>query len=110
MTVPIEKHDLVAILFLVAILAALIGLYLWHRNKDSQVDISDLLMENGRLSKMAFTWMGSFVVMSFGFIYAVIQGKLSDTYAALYAATWAVPIVTKLFAIRTQEPPKEPKP
>ena len=108
----IEKHDLVALVFFAAVLAALIGLYLWHRSKDSAVDISDLLMENGRLSKMAFTWMGSFVVMSFGFIYAVIQGKLSDTYAALYAATWAVPIVTKLFAVKpsSAEPSKEIKP
>ena len=108
----IEKHDLVAIIFLLVALGVVLTLYVWHRNKESPVDLSDLLMENGKLSKMAFTWLGSFIVMSFGFMYAVIQGKLSDAYAALYAATWAIPIVTKMFAVKptTPEPPKENKP
>ena len=107
-----ERSDLIAVIFLLAALLVIVTLWVWHRSKESDVDLSDLLMENGRLSRLAFTWLGSFMVMSFGFIYAVLLGKLSDIYAALYAATWAVPIVTKMFAIKqsTTEPPKEIKP
>ena len=107
-----ERSDLISVVFLLAVLLVLVTLWVWHRSKDSDVDLSDLLMENGKLSRLAFTWLGSFMVMSFGFVYAVLLGTLSDIYAALYAATWAVPIVTKMFAIKqtAAEPPKDIRP
>ena len=108
-----ERSDLISIIFLLAVLLVLVTLWVWHRSKDSAVDLTDLLMENGKLSRLAFTWLGSFMVMSFGFVYAVLLGNLSDIYAALYAATWAVPIVTKMFAIKhpaVEQPTKEIKP
>ncbi len=108
----IDRIDIVGLIFSALIMLISILLWLWHRNKDVDVDLTDLLMENGRLSRLAFTWLGAFLVMSFGFIYAVIHKNLSDVYAALYATTWAVPIVTKLFTIKPQiqTPDKEPAP
>ena len=72
-------------------------LWRWHKNKENPVDLTDLLMENGKLSRLGITWLGSFIVMTFGFLYLILKGTITDTYAALYAATWAAPIVAKLW-------------
>ena len=63
-------------------------------------------MENGRLSRLAVTWLGSFAVMTFGFVYLLLTKAMTDTYALLYAATWAAPIITKLFAVKPELPAK----
>ena len=95
-----NHKDYVEILFLLVLLFLCYLLYQWQKDNTDFKDfnLTDLLMENGKLSKMAVTWMGSFTVMSFGFIHMVVNEKLTDTYAGLYAATWAVPILTKMFA------------
>ena len=102
-----DKTDLVPLLFFGALLLLSVLLWVWHRSKDTEIDLTDLLVENGRVSRLAFTWLGSFMVMSFGFVYGVLTGKLSDVYAALYATTWAVPIITKMFALKPK-PPETP--
>jgi hypothetical protein len=96
-----------------AIIISLIGVLfsLWQRDekKYGEFDLTDLLMENGKMSRLAFTWLGSFLVMSFGFIYLLLTKGLTDTYALLYAGTWAVPIITKMFAVKPDLPMKSGK-
>jgi hypothetical protein len=98
-----DHIDILGLIFTAVILFLSVLLWLWHRNEANDVDLTDLLMENG-------TWLGSFLVMSFGFVYAVIHKSLSDVYAGLYAATWAVPIVTKMWATPAKLSDKEPTP
>ena len=97
--------DRVPFLFLAVTVFLAFILWRWHKNPTNPVDLTDLLMENGRLSRLGVTWMGSFLVMTFGFVYLILKGTITDTYAALYSATWAAPIVAKLWT--PKEPPKE---
>ena len=99
-----DRQQYIMLGFALVVLAIGWLLYAWQRDEKKYVDfdLTDLLMENGRLSRLAFTWLGSFMVMSFGFIYLLLTKGLTDTYALLYAGTWAVPIITKMFAIRKE--------
>lgn len=98
----LTKDNIVALVFAFAAIVALLALWWWHHSDKTDVDLTDLLMENGRLSKMAITWLGSFAVMTFGFVYLLMTKALTDTYALLYAGTWAAPIITKLFAVKPE--------
>lgn len=104
-----SKQDYITLGFVAVLIAIAVLFYLWQRNDVDykKFDLTDLLMENDRVSRLAFTWLGSFLVMSFGFIYLLLTKALTDTYALLYAGTWAVPIITKMFAVKP-ELPKEP--
>jgi len=99
-----DRQQYIMLGFALVVLAIGWLLYAWQRDekKYADFDLTDLLMENGRLSRLAFTWLGSFMVMSFGFIYLLLTKGLTDTYALLYAGTWAVPIITKMFAIKKE--------
>lgn len=108
MTILGWTPDPLALIFLlVAVLLSLI-LWRWNRDPENDFELKDLLMENGKASKLACTWAGAFVTMTFAFIHLVLHDKLTDTYAGLYAATWCVPIITKMFA--PPKPPEENKP
>ena len=99
-----NRQQYIMLGFALVVLAIGWLLYAWQRDEKKYVDfdLTDLLMENGRLSRLAFTWLGSFMVMSFGFIYLLLTKGLTDTYALLYAGTWAAPIITKMFAIKKE--------
>ncbi len=93
-----DKLDVIALMFFGIMCFTSFILWCWNRDPENALDLKDLLMENGKLSRLAVTWVGSFMVMSFGFVHMMIHGTITDTYAGLYAGTWAIPIVTKLFA------------
>lgn len=104
------RENIVILVFAGAAIVALLALLVWHRSRDSSVDLTDLLMENGRISRLAVTWLGSFAVMTFGFVYLLLTKALTDMYVGIYTATWAAPIITKLFAVKPVIPDKPDSP
>ena len=95
------KLDIIGLIFAgVGIFLSYI-VYRWNRDPDNPFELKDLVMENGKASRLGVTWLGSFLVMSFGFIHMIIHNTLTDTYAATYAGVWAIPIVSRMF---TQKP------
>lgn len=77
------------------------SLYKAQKNPDFQFDLFDLIMENGKVSKLAVVFLGAFATMSWVLIRLAIDGKLTDVYYAAYGAIWVAPIISRLFS-----PPK----
>ena len=88
--------EAVAILLLV-----LIGISLYRAQRDKtfiSFNLFDLLMEHGRLSRLAFVFFAAFFVHTWIMIRLTLDGKISEGYMTFYGMTWAAPIVVKMFS------------
>lgn len=91
---------------LVGVLAMLVAV-LWRFHQDNsrpEFELSDLLMENGRVSRLAVVLMGSFVVTSWVVVQMALNDKLTEGIFGIYAAAWVIPSVAKMFGIKPQLP------
>lgn len=68
-----------------------------HRDKTNTFNLLDLLMEGGRLSRIACAFMATLVVTSWVIVKLTIEGKLTEGLFGAYVAAWVAPIVAKLF-------------
>lgn len=94
---------------LIAVLAALAwSLYRAQRDPNNVLDFYDLVMENGRLSRMACVMMGSFGVTSWMMIQMTVNGKMTEGIFGLYCTAWIAPTVTRI--IKGPPAPTETKP
>lgn len=84
------------------IVVLLIGWSLYRAHKDtnglSHFSLFDLLMENGRVSRIASVFMGGFFVVSWIMIQLQISGKMTEGYMGLYFAGIISPLISKLFS------------
>ena len=72
--------------------------YRAHRNATYALDLFDLVMENGRLSRLACVFMGSFAVSSWIMIRTTIDGKMTEGLFLAYGGVWVAPVIAKLFS------------
>ena len=91
---------------LILILLCALTIYRAHRNAELPAfNIFDLFMENGKVSKLAFVFIGSWVSTTYVFVGTYLAGKMTETWYAVYGAMWVAPIIAKLFSGPPQ--PKE---
>ena len=74
------------------------SIYRAHRNPEYQFSFFDLIMENGKLSRLACVFMGSFAVSSWIMVRATMDGKMTEGLFLAYGGVWVAPILAKLFA------------
>ena len=75
--------------------------YRAHRSDSAafnNFNLLDLLLENGRVSRLAVVFLGSFLVSSWIMVRMTIDGKMSELIFAGYGAMWVSPIIAKLFS------------
>lgn len=71
--------------------------YRSHRDPEISFNLFDLLLENGKLSRIACAFMATLVVTSWVVIRLTVEGKLTEGLFTAYVAGWVAPIVAKLF-------------
>ena len=76
----------------------------------AKFNLLDLLMENGRVSRIAFAFMATLVVTSWVIIRLTISGKLTDVIFGAYLTAWVAPIVAKMFSNQQPAVPQAAKP
>ena len=89
-----------AALLIVALVIAW-SMYRAHKSGDAEFakfNLLDLIVENGRVSKLACVFMGSFAVSSWVVIRLTFDGKMTELLFAAYGAMWVTPITAKLFS------------
>lgn len=72
--------------------------YRAHRNADFTFNVFDLIMENGRVSRLACVFLGSFIVTSWIMVRLTLDGKMTEGYLTSFGALWIIPITAKLFS------------
>lgn len=64
------------------------ALWIIDRNEKSPYCITDLIVEDGKLSEQKLSRMGAWVVSTWGFVYLVATQNLSEWYFVGYMGTW----------------------
>lgn len=72
--------------------------YRVQRDPGITFNMLDLLMENGRVSRTACVFMGSFAALTWIMIRLTVDGKMTEGYLTSYGAIFVAPIVAKMFA------------
>ena len=96
----LAAHPLQIVLVLVV---ALIALSLWRLQKNPRVDFNllDLLMENGKVSKISCTFMATFLFTTWMMWYLAVNEKITEGYVGLYGTFWVTPLVARVIFGKT---------
>jgi len=89
------REIMLAVLAAVTLLMV-ISFWRFHRDTLVQFNALDLIMENGRVSKIAFAFMVAFAVTTWLIVYLAVTGKMSEGYLTSYGAMWVAPLVLKV--------------
>lgn len=71
--------------------------YRAHRNPQFTFNVFDLIMENGRVSRIACAFMATLLVTSWVIVRLTVEGKLTEGLFTAYVAAWVMPIIAKMF-------------
>lgn len=82
-------------LFIILLVA--VSLYKAHRDPNNDINVFDLVMENGRVSKVACVFIGTWIVMSYVFLGIFFQGKMTEGLFTAFGGLFIVPLVARMF-------------
>lgn len=83
---------------LLAVIVAGVAVSFYRYQKNPTFNILDLLMENGRVSRLAAAFMMTLVVTSWVMIKLTVDGKMTEGYLMAFGGMWIAPIISKMFA------------
>ena len=86
-----------AALLIIALVIAW-SLYRAHKDHAFAFNLFDLIMENGRLSKVSCLVMGAFTVHTWIMVRLTFDGKMTEGYLTIYGATWVAPMLARMFS------------
>jgi hypothetical protein len=95
-------------LVVLGLVALLVAVSVWraHRTPEFAFNVFDLLMENGRVSKIAVAFMLVLGVTTWVIINLTVKDKMTEGYLTTYGAMWVAPILVKVLS--KSEPPAPP--
>lgn len=82
---------------LIVALAVAWSFYRAQKDRTITFNLLDLIIENGRVSKLACVFMGAFAVSSWVVIKVALDGKMTEGLFMAYGTVWVAPIIAKLF-------------
>lgn len=82
--------------FMIAVLGIMWSIYRLHLNPVVNFNMLDLLMENGRVSKVSCLVMGAFFVTSWIMVDLESKARMTEGYLGLYAGAWVAPLIARL--------------
>lgn len=86
-----------ALLLLAIALWFALCFYRLHRAKNRpNFDLTDLLMENGKLSKIALAFFVALAITSWVVIDLQLSGKMTEGYYMAYGGMWVGPLVARV--------------
>lgn len=98
-----------SLVLVIAVGMLLAVLWNFHRDRDNQVDLKDLICHEGRVNEAKFARFGAFIVSTWGFVYLILDERFSEWYFAGYMAAWVGnALVNKYLTGKEPTPPAPP--
>lgn len=72
--------------------------YRAHLDQSSVINLFDLVMDGGRLSKMSCVFMGAFATLAWTMIRLTLDGKMTEGYFTSFGGLCFAPLIAKLFS------------
>jgi hypothetical protein len=76
-----------------AVCALIIIIWRFQKAEDNTFNIIDLVMENGKASKIGCAWVGSFLATTWVILHLTLRGSLTEGYFQAYLVAWVAPLV-----------------
>jgi len=86
------------------VVCTIIAFWRAHRKPGFEFNAFDLVMENGRVSRIGVAFMVVLGVTTWVFIDLQITGKMSEGYMTTYGLMWVAPLVAKVVFNKTEPP------
>jgi len=84
---------------IVALLLIVWSIYRAQRDQSfKEFNLFDLLMENGRISKVSVIVMGSWIALTYAFIGMYFAGKMTEAVMGVYGGLCFAPLIAKMFS------------
>lgn len=93
-----------AIVLFVVALTIIVTFWRAQRHPELAFDAFDLIMENGRVSKIAIAFMLVLVVTTWVIVDLQLNGNLTEGYFVAYGGMWVAPLVAKVVFNKTDLP------
>lgn len=84
-------------LLVIFALLMVLSIYRLQRDETSVFNLLDLVMENGRLSRLACAFVVTLVITSWLMVRLALDGKLTEGYFMAYGGMWVAGIIAKMF-------------
>ena len=80
----------VLLIFLLLVFGYSILRWLWklNRDKNSTIEFVDLITVGGRLNERKVSRFGAWIISTWGFMYLILNGQLSEWYFVGYMGAW----------------------
>jgi hypothetical protein len=93
-------------LTILAFSAVLVAVSFWRAHSRPGFDFNafDLIMENGRVSKIALAFMLVLLVSTWVIVDMTIKGKLTEGMFGLWLGAWVTPLVAKVVFNKSEMP------
>ena len=97
LTLDFSKATSLGMLAVLAILAGLLAFGFWTAQRsDNDFDILDLVMEDGKLSRVSCVLMGAFTVTTWMMVNLTLTGRMTEGYFTAYGGMWIAPLIVRL--------------
>ena len=84
----IPAADIMYAILAFVMFVIVLGLYLVHRDKNSNISFLDLVTTNGKLEDRKLIRFCTWLISSWGFVYLIIKNGLTEWYYVIYMGTW----------------------
>ena len=101
----LQIYGALGLIFFLVLVLSILKL---HRDPQNSFNILDTVMDNGRVSKIASVFMGSWLALTFVFVGMYLQSKMTETLFLAYGTACFAPIIARMFS--TSTPSAQPPP
>ena len=84
----LEKNEVMWCILLAVVLIGMVCLWWLHRDSNTRLNLSDIIATNGKINERKLTRFGAWVVSTWGFVYLIIDDKLTEWYFVGYMGAW----------------------
>lgn len=81
-------NDIMYIILAIFVIAGILILWRLNRDRNSPIDLIDLIAIDGKLNERKITRFGAWIVSTWGFVYLMIDGKFTEWYFLGYMGAW----------------------
>jgi len=93
----LKLHVSMSAVFALTVIFVLLLLYIWHRDRESKINLTDLVCHDGRLDEKKFTRFGAWIVSTWGFVYLMLDNKFTEWYFTGYMAIWVGNVIVEKY-------------
>lgn len=108
-SIAYSKYTFWGMITVLVVVVVIIGVSLkrLHQRVNTDFNLFDLIMQDGKASRVGITFMGTWLLSCWIMGYLVLTGKLTEQYFLIFNGSWVVPLTARvIFGAKTAPTPE----